>query len=398
MLSNRTAIISPSVTIGISTKVKELKRQGIEVTNLSIGEPDFFTPESVKNAGIQAIKDNKTKYDAASGLLELKDAIVNKLKRDNSVEYDVENIVVSSGAKHSITNTLLATINPGDEVIIPKPYWTSYPEMVKLLNGVPVFVDTQKENSFKLQANELKSLISDKTKVLFITNPSNPTGSVYTKEELEPIVKICIENRIFIIADEIYEKIIFTNNFTSVASLSEEAKKITILINGLSKSASMTGWRLGYTASSKELAKAMSSIQGHLVSHPSTITQWAAVEAINNCEADTQLMVKTYKERRDEVISIFDKIDELSIIKPDGAFYIFIDISKLREYFPTTSSLSIEVSNILLNEYKLALVPGIAFGLDDYIRITYAADIDTIKEGINKIKIFISDLIKEKLI
>ena len=394
MLANRTSIISPSVTIGISTKVKELKRQGIEVTSLSIGEPDFFTPEKAKLAAIEAIKANKTKYDAASGLLELKQAIVAKLKRDNNVNYDLDEIVISSGAKHSISNTLLAIMNPGDEIIIPKPYWTSYPEMVKLLNGVPVFVNTQAENSFKLQPEELSALISDKTKAVFITNPSNPTGAVYTKEELEPIVKICIEKQIYIIADEIYEKIIFGDEFTCIASLSEAAKDITITINGLSKSSSMTGWRLGYTASSKKLAKAMSSIQGHLVSHPSTISQWAAVEAINNCEADTQHMVKTYHERRNEVIEIFDGIEDLSIVRPDGAFYTFIDISKLRPYLGDVESLSIEISNILLDQYRLAVVPGIAFGLDDYIRITYAADMDTVKTGINKIVQFIEDIKK----
>jgi aspartate aminotransferase len=392
MLANRTSIISPSVTIGISTKVKELKRQGIDVTSLSIGEPDFFTPEKAKQAAIEAIKANKTKYDSASGLLELKQAIVAKLERDNNVSYDLDEIVVSSGAKHSISNTLLAIMNPGEEVIIPKPYWTSYPEMVKLLNGVPVFVNTKSENSFKLQPEELSALISDKTKALFITNPSNPTGAVYTKEELEPIVKICIEKQIYIIADEIYEKIIYGDEFTCIASLSEQAKEITITINGLSKSASMTGWRLGYTASSKTVAKAMSSIQGHLVSHPSTITQWAAVVAINSCEADTQHMVKTYYERRNEVIRLFEDIDELSIIKPDGAFYTFINISKLKQYFEDVDSLSIEVSNILLKKYRLAVVPGIAFGLDDYIRITYAADMETVKTGINKIKQLIADL------
>lgn len=392
MLANRTSIISPSVTIGISTKVKELTRQGIEVTSLSIGEPDFFTPEGAKNAAIEAIKANKTKYDAASGLLELKQAIVAKLERDNNVSYSVDEIVISSGAKHSISNTLLAILNPGDEVIIPKPYWTSYPEMVKLINGTPVFVNTKVENSFKLQPEELKALISDKTKALFITNPSNPTGAVYTKEELEPLVQICIEKQIYIIADEIYEKIIFNDDFTCIASLSEQAKKITITVNGLSKAASMTGWRLGYTASSKTLAKAMSSIQGHLVSHPSTITQWAAVAAINECEADTQHMVKIYHERRDEVIKMFDSIEELSIIKPEGAFYTFINISKLRPYFEDVNSLSLEVSNILLDKYRLAVVPGVAFGLDDFIRITYAADMETIKTGIDKIKQFIADL------
>lgn len=394
MLSNRTKIISPSVTVGISTKVKELKRQGIEVTNLSIGEPDFFTPESVKQAAIKAINENKTKYDAASGLLELKHAIVDKLKRDNNLSYDINEIVISSGAKYSITNTLLTILNPGDEVLIPKPYWTSYPEMVKLINGVPVFIETKKENSFKLKKEELLPAISDKTKAIFITNPSNPTGAVYSKEELESIVDICIEKGIYIIADEIYEKITFKDSFTSIGTLSEEAKNITITINGLSKSASMTGWRLGYTASNKELTKAMSAIQGHLVSHPSTITQWAAVDALNNCEEDTQKMVTTYRNRRDEVIEIFNAIPELSIIKPEGAFYVFIDISKLKKYFTDSDSLSIKVSSILLEKYKLAVVPGIAFGLDDYIRITYAADMETISEGIEKIKSLISDLNK----
>lgn len=392
MLSNRTSIISPSVTIGISTKVKELKKAGIEVTSLSIGEPDFFTPEKAKEAGIQAIKDNKTKYDAASGLFELKQAIVDKLKRDNNISYNTDEIVVTSGAKHAITNTLLAIMNPEDEVIIPKPYWTSYPETVKLLNGVPVFVNTQEKNSFKLQPEELNALVSHKTKALFITNPSNPTGAIYSKEELEALVKICIERRIYIIADEIYEKIIFEDNFTSIASLSDQAKAITITINGLSKSASMTGWRIGYTASNKKLTTAMSAIQGHLVSHPSTISQWAGVAALNECESDTQLMVDTYSKRRDAVIDMFADCEDVSIVKPDGAFYTFINISKLRPYLEDVDSLSIEICTILLDKYRLAVVPGAAFGLDDYIRITYAADMETITTGINKIKTFINDI------
>lgn len=394
MLSDRTRIISPSVTIGISTKVKELKNQGIDVTNLSIGEPDFFTPARAKEAGIQAIKDNKTKYDTASGLFELKQAIIAKLNRDNFVDYTVDEIVISSGAKHSITNALLAIMNPGEEIIIPKPYWTSYPEMVKLLNGVPVFAETQAHNAFKLQTDELKSLITDKTKAVLITNPSNPTGAVYTKEELKAIIQICSDNNIYIIADEIYEKIVFIDSFTSIASISDIAKDITITVNGLSKSASMTGWRLGYTASNKILAQAMSSIQGHLISHPSTITQWAAVEALNSCEDETQLMVKTYQKRRDKVIEMFSDIDDLSIIRPDGAFYTFINISKLKPYLNETESLSLEVSKLLLDDYQLAVVPGAAFGLDDYIRITFAAHIDTVKIGINKIIKFIDDIKK----
>lgn len=392
MLSERSKVISPSVTIAISTAVKALNKKGVEVTNLSIGEPDFFTPQRAKEAGIQAIIENKTKYDSASGLLELKDAIIDKLKSDNKLSYTRDEIVISCGAKHAITNALLALVNPGEEVIIPKPYWTSYPEMVKLLNANPVFVDTKEENSFKLQAKELKSVITNKSKVLMITNPSNPTGAVYSKEELESIVQLCMDHDIYILADEIYEKIIFTESFTSIASLSEGAKALTITINGLSKSASMTGWRLGYTGSSKELATAMSSIQGHLVSHPSTITQWAALEALRNCQTDTDNMVKVYLKRRNKVIEMFKEIEEVSIIQPDGAFYIFINISKLRPFFKDSASLSIDVCQKLLEDYQLALVPGTAFGLDDYVRMTYAAHMDIVTAGINKIKKFIRDL------
>jgi len=394
MLANRASIISPSVTIGISTKVNELKKQGIEITNLSIGEPDFFTPEKAKLAAIEAIKTNRTKYDSASGLLELKQAVIRKLKRDNNISYDIDEIIISSGAKHSISNALLTILNPDDEVIIPKPYWTSYPEMVKLLNGTPVFANTKDENSFKLQADELQSLITNKTKAIFITNPSNPTGAIYTKNELEALVKLCVNNNIYILADEIYEKIVFDDTFTSIASISNEAKNITITINGLSKSAAMTGWRLGYAAANSEIISAMSSIQGHLVSHPCTIAQWAAVEAINSCESDTQNMVKTYHERRNRVIKMFEEIDDLSIIRPDGAFYTFINMSQLKPFFSNIDSFSLEISNILLDQYRLAVVPGIAFGLDDYIRITYAADMNTITTGINKIKQFIEDIKK----
>jgi len=394
MLANRASIISPSVTIGISTKVNELKKQGIEITNLSIGEPDFFTPEKAKLAAIEAIKTNRTKYDSASGLLELKQAVIRKLKRDNNISYDIDEIIISSGAKHSISNALLTILNPDDEVIIPKPYWTSYPEMVKLLNGTPVFANTKDENSFKLQADELQSLITNKTKAIFITNPSNPTGAIYTRNELEALVKLCVNNNIYILADEIYEKIVFDDTFTSIASISNEAKNITITINGLSKSAAMTGWRLGYAAANSEIISAMSSIQGHLVSHPCTIAQWAAVEAINSCESDTQNMVKTYHERRNRVIKMFEEIDDLSIIRPDGAFYTFINMSQLKPFFSNIDSFSLEISNILLDQYRLAVVPGIAFGLDDYIRITYAADMNTITTGINKIKQFIEDIKK----
>ncbi len=392
MLSKKLDFITPSVTIGISSKVKSLKDQGIDIINLSIGEPDFFTPDKAKKAAIAAINNNKTKYDLAAGLMELRLSITEKLEKENNIKYDVDEIIVSSGAKHALTNSLMALLDPDDEVIIPKPFWVSYSEMVKLVGGKPILVDTLKENNFKLTPKELENNISPKTKVLLINNPSNPTGAIYTKKELEALVEICIDKGIYIIADEIYERICYDDNFTSIASLSDKAKNITITINGLSKSASMTGWRVGYSASNKEIAKAISTIQGHLVSHPSTISQWATLGALKYCEDDMRKMVKTYKERRDKVIELVSKIDKLSFIKPQGTFYLFIDISELKDKFEYSDSFSVEFCNKFLDEYKVAIVPGLAFGLDDYVRIVYACDISEVEEGIKRLENFVNNL------
>ncbi|BEP27688.1 pyridoxal phosphate-dependent aminotransferase [Helicovermis profundi] len=394
MFSKKISNISPSFTIGISTKVKELKNSGIDILNLSIGEPDFLTPENAKNAAIEAIHNNITKYDAAAGNKEFRKAIIDKLKKENNLEYDIDQIVISNGAKHAITNTLIALLNPEDEVIIPKPYWVSYPEMVKLTGGVPIFVDTKKENNFKLTKEELIKSITNKTKAIFITNPSNPTGAVYTKEELIEIANICVENKIFILADEIYERILYVDNFTSIASLSKDIYNYTITINGLSKSAAMTGWRLGYTACRKDLAKIISSIQGHLVSHPCTVSQAAGKEALISCTNDTKKMLEGYTKRRNLAIKMFNKIDEIDIIQPDGAFYIFMDISKIKKNVNFKDSFSIEVCNVLLDKFKLALVPGIAFGNDDFLRMSYAADINDVEEGINRIAKYIETVKK----
>lgn len=386
MLSKKLASVTPSVTIGISTKVNELKKQGYQIVNLSIGEPDFFTPEKAKAAGIKAINENKTKYDAAAGVKELRDVIVEKLKVENNVSYTAEEIVVSSGAKHCISNALIALLDPGDEVLIPKPYWVSYPEIVKLLGGVPIFVETQKQNDFKVTVEDLEKVITDKTKVIFITNPSNPSGAVYNREELEPVVNYLIDKGIYIIADEIYERICYNGAFVSIASLSEKAKDMTVTINGLAKSASMTGWRIGYTATNLELAKAIGSIQGHLVSHPSTISQYAAIEAIRSCHEDMETMVAAYKSRKDRAIELFSEIEGLSLVRPDGAFYLFVDMSVLKDKLEWTDSFSVKVCDILLEEYKLAIVPGAAFGLDDYVRLSIAADIKDIESGILSMK------------
>lgn len=392
MLSKKMFAISPSVTIGISTKVAELRRRGEDIISLSIGEPDFMTPGGAKDAAVKAIENNKTKYDAAAGLIELRQAICHKLETENNLTYDINEIVVSNGAKHAITNTLTALLDHGDDVLIPKPYWTSYPEMVKLCGGNPIFVETQKENNFKLTVEDLKAAHTEKTKIIFITNPSNPSGAVYTKEELLPVVDYCIKNNIYIIADEIYERICYLDTFTSIASLSEEAKKMTVVINGLSKSAAMTGWRLGYTACRPEIAKAIGTIQGHLVSHPSTITQWAALGALTECQSDMDEMVKTYKTRRDEAVKLFEAIEGVSLVQPDGAFYLFADMSVIKDKLEFGDSFSVEICNRLLEDYKLAVVPGIAFGLDDYIRLSYAADIEDVREGISRISKFVDGL------
>lgn len=393
MLSKRLNFITPSYTIGISSKVKEMESNGISVVNLSIGEPDFNVPSVAKSYGIDSLNKDCTKYDLVPGLKILREEICEKLLKENKCDYSIDEIVISSGAKNSITNTLLALTDEGDEVLLPKPYWVSYPEMVKLVNAVPVFVDTKKENGFKLTKLELEKAITDKTKILVINNPSNPTGSIYTKKELLEIVNVCIQNNIYILADEIYEKICYNGAFTSVASLSKEAKDITVTINGFSKSAAMTGLRLGYTASNKTIAKAMSSIQGHLISHPSLTSQYIAYGALKDCSSDIDNMVRTYKSRRDLITSKLDSISNVGYVHPDGAFYAFIDLSEVSEKFKHEDSFSIEFCNQFLEEYKVAVVPGIAFGMDKYIRISYACNEKTFLDGLDKLDKFVTKII-----
>ena len=385
-LATKLDTLTPSFTIGISSKVKEMKANGIDVLNLSIGEPDFTVPEKAKAYGKKSLDEDCTKYDLVPGLKILREEIVKKLKRENNCDYTIDEIVLSSGAKNSITNALLAVTNPGEEVLIPKPYWVSYPEMVKLTGAVPKFIDTKRENGFKLTKEELEAAITEKSKMLILTNPSNPTGNVYTKEELIDIVN---EKEIFILADEIYERICYVDGFTSVASLSEEAKDITITINGFAKSVAMTGLRLGYTASNKEVAKAMSSIQGHLVSHPCLTAQYIGYGALVECEEDIKHMVSVYKSRRDMLVERLDAIDHVSYIQPSGAFYMFIDLSEVAEKYDWKESFSIEFCEELLNKYHVAGVPGIAFGLDNYMRISYACNEETFMTAMDRLEEFV---------
>ncbi|MGL5718388.1 MAG: pyridoxal phosphate-dependent aminotransferase [Paraclostridium sp.] len=392
MLSNRLSCITPSYTIGISAKVNDLKSKGNNIIDLSIGEPDFFVPKRAKTYGINSLESNLSKYDMVPGLKVLRDEICNKLSIENKCSFSPDEIVVSSGAKHAITNTLLALTNPGDEVLVPKPYWVSYPEMVKLVNAIPIFIDTDKSNDFKLTKDILKQYITPKTKMLFLNNPSNPTGAVYTKEELLDIASMCLENNIYILADEIYERINYNNNFTSISSLGEDIKNISIIVNGFSKSAAMTGLRIGYTASNKEIAKAISTIQGHLVSHPSLTSQYIAYGALKECSDDMSDMVKVYKHRRNLVVEKLNKIKDLGYVTPDGAFYIFIDLSLYKTKLDFKDSFSIEICNQLLDKYEVAAVPGIAFGLDDYIRISYACNEHNFLTGIDRLNDFLLTL------
>lgn len=394
MLSKRLDIIEPSCTISISSKVKSLRESGIDVISLSIGEPDFNIPRKAIECGISSLNKNCTKYDLVPGLTILREEICKKLLEENNCHYSIDEIVVSSGAKNSLTNSLLVLTNPGDEVLIPKPYWVSYSEMTKLVNAVPVLIETSKENDFKLTAELLKSYITEKTKVILINNPSNPTGSVYTKEELIEIVNVCLEKNIYIISDEIYERICYNNEFVSIASLGENIKNITITINGFAKSCAMTGLRLGYTASNKEIAKGISSIQGHLISHPSLTAQYIGHGALKHCKKDIDNMVNTYKYRRDLITSKLDSMDYIDYVYPNGAFYVFIDLSQITKKYNYKDSFSMEFCEEFLSKYKVAIIPGKAFGIDEYVRISYACSVEEFIEGLNRLENFILEIMK----
>ncbi|OXX83274.1 aspartate aminotransferase [Paraclostridium benzoelyticum] len=385
MLSSRLNNITPSYTIGISSKVRDLKTSGKSIIDLSIGEPDLSVPNAAIQHGINSLNENLTNYDLVPGLKILRDELSEKLNLENDCDYAPEEIVVSSGAKNAITNALLAILNPGDDVLVPKPYWVSYPEMIKLVNANPVFIETNKENEFKLTKDILEKSITSKTRMLFLNNPSNPTGAVYSKEELLEIANVCIKNNIYILADEIYERICYKDKFVSIASLSNDIKNITITINGFSKSFAMTGLRIGYSASNKEIAKAISTIQGHLVSHPSLTSQYIAYGALKDCSDSINDMVDIYRSRRNKVVDILNQCNKLNYVTPDGAFYTFIDLSMVKNNLNYTDSFSIEFCNKLLDEYEVAAVPGIAFGMDDYIRISYACSESSFTEGLKRI-------------
>ncbi len=380
--------ISPSPTLAIDAKAKAMKAQGIDVVGFGAGEPDFDTPEYIKRAAIEAIEQGKTKYTPASGTLDLKKAIVKKFKDENNLDYTAENIVVSNGAKHSLLNAFMALCNPGDEVIIPAPYWVSYPEMVKIADGVPCILNTSEENNFKFTAKELEEAITDKTKVLVLNSPSNPTGMVYTRDELEEIAKVAVKKDIYVISDEIYEHLIYEGKHVSIASLGEEIKNRTIVINGVSKTYAMTGWRIGYCAAPAQIAKVMSNVQSHATSNPNSIAQYATVAALSGGYAEIEMMRKAFMERRNYMVERMNKINGVSVKLPAGAFYVMMNISKLKgkEVFGIKINTSDDFSLAFLEGEKVAVVPGSGFGADDFVRWSYATGMENIKKGLDRLE------------
>lgn len=394
-LSKKAGNISPSITLEITAKANELKSKGIDVVSFGAGEPDFNTPENIIESAIKAMKDGKTKYTPAGGVLQLKETICDKFKKDNNLEYKPSQIIVSTGAKQSLANTFMAILNPGDEVLIPVPYWVSYPELVKLADGVPVFVNTNEKDNYKYTIESLNSALTSKTKAILLNSPNNPTGTIYTKDELVKIAEFAKENDLIIVSDEIYEKLIYDGNkHVSIASLSQDAYERTIVINGVSKTYSMTGWRLGYAAASEQIIKYMTSIQSHMTSNVNTIAQYAAIEALNGPVEDLNNMVQEFESRRNFMVEKLNNLDGISIIKPNGAFYIMVNIS---EYLNTSLNgtnirNSLDFAKVLLEKEKVAVIPGSGFGLDNYIRLSYATSKEIIGKGIDRISDFLNKL------
>ncbi len=394
-LSNKAKAVKPSSTLAITAKAKELKAKGIDVVGFGAGEPDFNTPDNINTAAIQAIKDGFTKYTPASGIVELKEAISNKFRTFNHLDYAPEQIVISNGGKHSLVNVFSAILNPGDEVLIPAPYWLSYPEMVKIQDGVPVTVNTKKENGYKVTVEELKAAFTDKTKALVLNSPCNPTGMLYTKEELEAIATFVVEKDIFVVADEMYEYLTYDGaEHISIGSLNDDIFAHTITVSGVSKSYAMTGWRIGYTGSSLEIAKLMSSVQSHCASNPNSIAQKATVEAINGPQDTIRYMNERFDERRKYMVERVMKMPYISCVEPKGAFYVFIDASQATamKYKGEVIGTSAKLADIMINDFNVALIPCEDFGIENHIRLSYAISLESIQKGLDRLEAFLNAL------
>lgn len=387
MLTKRINALSTSITIAVSNLAAELKAQGKDILSFSAGEPDFDTPRPIKDAAIKAINDGFTKYTAVDGIPELKQAIIDKLRKENNLIYNMAGVIVNNGAKQSLFNLFSVVIEEGDEVIIPAPYWVTYPEIVKYCGATVVEIQTTDETDFKITPQQLKDAITDKTKMVVLTSPSNPTGTIYSKDELIAIGKILEGTDILVASDEMYEKLIYDGDFTSTASVSEDMFKRTVTINGLSKSAAMTGWRFGYMAAYREdIIQATKKLQSQSTSNINSITQKAAIYGLNgSIDKDIEYMRQEFKKRRDVAVRLFNEIDGLSVLSPMGAFYLFVNIKAI-------SNDSVGFCKDLLSKTGVAVVPGLGFGSEGYFRFSFATDIDSIKKGINRIKEYISTL------
>ena len=389
VLSNRAKSLKPSPTLAINAKAKSMQAQGIHVISFGAGEPDFDTPQNIKQAAKKAIDDGFTKYTPVGGIDELKDAIIKKFQRDSGLTYRRSEVLVSCGGKHSFYNLAQAILDQGDEVIVPAPFWVSYPPMVALANAKPVIVETTEKNEFKITPEELKKAITPKTKALIINSPSNPTGSAYSRKELEKIAETAVSKNFFVISDEIYEKIVYDGfEFTSIASLGEEIKKKTIIVHGVAKTYAMTGWRIGYTAGSEEIISAMNNIQSQSTSNPTSIAQKASVEALVGLQDEVAKMVAAFGQRRNYIVDRLNKIRGVSCYKPVGAFYVFPNFSSYygKSYQGKKIENSTHLADYFLDAAKVAVVPGVEFGADPFERLSYATSMEEITEGLNRIE------------
>ena len=394
-IANRMTTISPSLTLAISAKAKAMKANGESVVSFGVGEPDFNTPEHIINSAKLALDNGHTKYTPSSGLLPLRKAICEKFKKDNGLDYEPSQIIVSNGAKHSIFNACYAILEEGDEVIIPAPYWLTYPEVVKVCGATPVYLNCKKENKFKFSADDLKALITPKTKMLIFNSPSNPTGAVYNEDEVRAIAKVCEDADIFVLSDEIYEKLCYNGvKPFSIAKCSDKMKDLTIVINGVSKTYAMTGWRVGYLAAPKDIAKAIDSFQSHATSNACSISQYATIEALASSDEEIQAMVDVFDKRRARLLDLIAGIDGVASVEPDGAFYVMLVTGGLygKSYNGKVIDGSIAFADALLDAEKVATIPGISFGADDCVRLSYALSEADIEEGLKRIKRFVDAL------
>jgi len=388
LLANRVKTLSPSATLAITAKAKELKAQGIDVIGLGAGEPDFNTPQNILDAAADSMNKGFTKYTPAGGLPVLKQAIIDKLIRDNNLEYKPNEIIVGIGAKHVLYTLFQVLLNEGDEVIIPIPYWVSYPEQVKLAGGVPVYIEGSSEQNFKITAEQLRNAVTDKTKAVIINSPSNPSGMVYTREELAEIAEVAVEKDLVIVSDEIYEKLLYNGlEHFSIAQLSEEVKKRTIVVNGVAKSHSMTGWRIGYAAGDAEIINAMTDLASHSTSNPTTTSQYATVEAYNGPQDSVEEMRKAFESRLETIYPKLSAIPGFKVLKPQGAFYLLPDVAEAAQ---KTGFASVDdFASALLTEANVAVVPGSGFGVPSTIRLSYATSLDLLEEAVKRMDNFV---------